>query len=76
MSVSKVIKQLLAESNETQTKLAAALGITRQNLANKMSRDNFSTKDLCSICKYLGASLNVKDSSGKDHQIYYDSIDE
>ena len=76
MSVSKVIKHLLIESNETQTNLAAALGITRQNLANKMSRDNFTTKDLCSICKYLGASLFVKDSSGNEHQIDYDSIDE
>jgi len=54
MSASAAIKQRLSELNMTQTELATAIGTTRQNLANKMSRDNFSAQELCYWCCIRG----------------------
>ncbi len=71
MSVSTVIKQRLLELNMTQTELAEAVGTTRQNFANKMARDNFSSKELCSIGEALGVKLVFKDSAGKEYSIEY-----
>ncbi len=55
----------------TQTELAEAVGTTRQNFANKMARDNFSSKELCSIGEVLGVKLVYKDSTGKEYNIEY-----
>ena len=56
----------------TQTELAAKLNTTRQNFNNKMSRDNFSAKELFEISKILETELNMKDKTGKDYIISYD----
>ena len=71
MSASTVIKQRLSELNMTQTELAEAIGTTRQNFANKMARDNFSSKELCAIGNVLGIKLMYKDLSGKEYLIEY-----
>ena len=71
VSVSAVIKQRLSELNMTQTELAESVGTTRQNFANKMARDNFSSKELCSIGEVLGVKLVYKDSTGKEYNIEY-----
>lgn len=39
--------------------LAAAIGTTRQNLGNKLSRNNFSENDLRKIASALGTDLQV-----------------
>lgn len=71
MSVASVIKQRLSELDMTQTELAERIGTTRQNLANKMTRDNFSSKELCSIGEALGLKLVLKDTKGNEHIIEY-----
>ncbi len=60
MSMSKKIKQLLIEKDTTITKLAELLGTKPQNLTNKLSRDNFTEKDLQKIAKVLGCKYEAK----------------
>lgn len=72
MTVSAIIKDRLKEIGMTQTELAAKLNTTRQNFNNKMSRDNFSTKELFEISKILETELIMKDKTGKDYIISYD----
>ena len=69
MSASKAIKERLKDLNMTQSDLAEALGTTRQNLANKMARDNFSAKELCQIGSVLKFELVLK--ADKEYIIEY-----
>jgi len=68
MSMSKKIKQLLIEKDTTITQLAVLLGTKPQNLTNKLSRDNFTEKDLQEIAKVLNckyeANLIIEDEQG------------
>ena len=43
MSVTKVIKNILGDKHISQVELAEKVNVTKQNLSNKMNRDNFST---------------------------------
>ncbi len=70
MSASTAIKERLIDLNMTQTELAAALGTSRQNLANKMVRDNFSAQELYQIGKILKFTVVLK--AEKDYIIEYD----
>lgn len=68
MSMSKKIKQLLIERDTNITQLAYKLGTKPQNLTNKLSRDNFTEKDLQEIarvlnCKYE-ANFIIEDEYG------------
>ncbi|MCR5652756.1 MAG: helix-turn-helix transcriptional regulator [Ruminococcus sp.] len=69
MSASTAIKDRLKDLNMTQMELAKKLGISRQNLTNKMTRDNFSTKELCQIGEILNFSLVLK--ADKEYVIEY-----
>lgn len=60
MSMSKKIKQLLIEKDITITHLATLLGTKPQNLTNKLSRDNFTEKDLQEIAKVLNCKYEAK----------------
>lgn len=71
MTITTFIKERLQEIGMTQTELATQLKTTRQNLNNKMSRDNFSAKELSDISKILDTELIVKDKSGKEYIISY-----
>lgn len=53
LTMSEKIKIILGRRNMTVTALAELLGTTRQNISNKFSRDNFSTKELCDIAEKL-----------------------
>lgn len=68
MPMSKQIKQLLIEKDTSITKLASLLGTRPQNITNKLSRDNFSDKDLIEIATVLGckyeAKFIIEDESG------------
>lgn len=55
LTSSEKIKIILGRRNMTMSDLADALGQTRQNLHNKMKRDNFTEKELQDIA----AALNV-----------------
>lgn len=50
------IKVILTKRKMTATQLAEKLKISRQNLSNKMSRDDFSTSDLVKIAEALNCT--------------------
>ena len=66
--MSKKIKQLLIEKDTSITQLATLLGTKPQNLTNKVSRDNFTEKDLQDIAKVLNckyqANFIIEDEFG------------
>lgn len=62
LSFGEKVKVLLKRHNMTVTELAALLGTSRQNLTNKLSRDNFQEKEMLEIsqklnCTYKGAII-------------------
>ena len=65
MTISEIIKKRLTDLEMTQTELASALGTTRQNLSNKISRDNFTAKELSQIAEILKLEIILKDSEFK-----------
>ena len=69
LTMGEKIKIILGRKNMTLTELAEAIGQSRQNLSNKMSRDNFSEKELHEIASalncYFEASFTMKDTGEK-----------
>lgn len=60
MALSDRIRILLIKrGNISEAELARKLGISPQNLNNKMKRDNFTEKDLQAIANVLDCSLNI-----------------
>lgn len=57
--VSEKIRILLIKRKMTMSELADKIEITPQNLSNKLSRDNFSEKEMFAISKALGCNLNI-----------------
>ena len=74
MSATEVIKGILKDKNLTQVQLAEKTNVTKQNLSNKMNRDNFSTLELVEIADALDMQLLLKNmSDGKEYIIDYPS---
>ncbi len=60
MALSERIRILLVKrGNISEAELARRLGISPQNLSNKMKRDNFSEKDLILIARALNCTYSV-----------------
>lgn len=59
LTMGEKIKVILNRRNMTLAQLAEVLGQSRQNMSNKMSRDNFSEKELIEIAKALGCTYNA-----------------
>lgn len=60
MALSDRIRILLIKrGNISEAELARRLGISPQNLNNKMKRDNFTEKDLSDIAAALDCTLSV-----------------
>ena len=60
MALSERIRILLVKrGNISEAELARRLGISPQNLNNKMKRDNFTEKDLQSIAAALDCTYTV-----------------
>ena len=59
LTVGEKIKIILKRKNLTLSDLAELIGSSRQNLSNKMSRDNFSEKEIKEIAKALGIECNI-----------------
>ena len=57
MSVTGKIRALMNLTNKDHAAVAAALGISKQALSNKFTRDSFSADDLIVISEALGCSL-------------------
>ncbi|WP_312280273.1 MULTISPECIES: helix-turn-helix transcriptional regulator [unclassified Oscillibacter] len=59
LTIGEKIKVLMNRQGVTVTELAAATGQTRQNLSNKLNRDNFTEKEAEVLAKALGCSVSV-----------------
>ena len=57
LTTSEKIKIILGRKNMSMSDLAEALKQTRQNLHNKMKRDNFSENELKEIANALGVKF-------------------
>ena len=57
LTIGEKIKILIGRQNMTLAKLAEKTGQSRQNLSNKMSRDNFTEQDAKEIATALGAEF-------------------
>lgn len=55
LTMSEKIRLLLKRKKMTIAELAAIIGISSQNLSNKLYRDNFTEKDLQKIAKAFDA---------------------
>ena len=53
------IKIILNRRNMTLAQLAEQMNQSRQNMSNKMSRDNFSEKELYEIAKVLNCKFEA-----------------
>lgn len=65
MTVSEYIRLRLKELSITQGDLADRLGITKQNMNNKLSRDNFTSQELCKIARILHFSVVLDTDTGR-----------
>ena len=70
MAMSEKIKIVLLKRKLTVTSLAKALGMSQSNLSNKLSRDNFSEKELAEIAEAFGISVRTLNRWKKDHDSF------
>ena len=59
MAMAEKFRILLVKRKITVTDLAKRLGISQSNLSNKLSRDNFSEKELQQIAEALNCDLDI-----------------
>lgn len=71
MSATSAIKDRLKDIGMSQIELANQIGITRQNLNNKLARDNFTARELDKICQVLKLKLTAISEEGKEYIINY-----
>ena len=57
ISIGEKVKILMKRRGMTLGELAEATGQTRQNLSNKMSRDNFTERDAATMAAALGCTF-------------------
>ena len=76
ISASAAIRQRLSDLGMTQVQLAEALGTNRQNLGNKLRRDNFTARELEQISKVLGLKLAMVAGDPGKYVIEYDAAEE
>ena len=61
MAMTEQIRIMLVKSgNISESELAHRLGISPQNLHNKMKRDNFTESDLREIANALNCNLKIQ----------------
>lgn len=60
LSVSEKVRIIMNRTGKNMTDLAAASDQSRQNLTNKMSRGNFTEKDILKIAEALGCTVNIE----------------
>lgn len=59
LTMGEKIRVILTRRNMTLSQLAEATGQSRQNMSNKMNRDNFTEKELCIIAKALNCTFSA-----------------
>lgn len=60
ISVAEKVRLIMKRQKMTMSDLAEASGQTRQNLSNKMTRGNFTEKDIFSLATALGCTAEIK----------------
>ena len=60
MTASEKIRIIAKRVNMSMGELAEATGQTRQNLSNKLNRDNLSQNDLISLASAMGCTVEIK----------------
>lgn len=59
ISVAEKVRLIMKRHNMTMGDLAEASGQTRQNLSNKMTRGNFTEKDIEVLATALGCKARI-----------------
>ncbi len=59
MTVAEKIRLIAKRVNMSMGDLAEGTGQTRQNLSNKLNRDNLSTKDIQALAEAMGCSVEI-----------------
>lgn len=59
LTMGEKIKVILSRRNMTLSQLAEATGQSRQNMSNKMKRDNFTEKELQTIADALNCTYTA-----------------
>lgn len=60
LTIGEKIKIIMNRKDMSMTDLAAATNQTRQNLSNKMARDNFTEKDIRDMAAALGCEVVIE----------------
>ena len=60
LSFAEKITIILQRRNMTQGDLAALLGTTRNNISNKLKRNNFSERDMVKYTEALGCTYSIQ----------------
>ena len=59
MTTAEKIRVLAKRTEKSMGDLAEATGQSRQNLSNKLSRDNLSEKDIIALAEAMGCTVNI-----------------
>lgn len=59
ITISEKIRIIMKRQNITLGELAERSGQTRQNLSNKLSRGNFTEKDIIKLAEALGCTVEI-----------------
>ena len=60
LSVAEKIRLIMKRQKMTMGEMAEASGQTRQNLSNKMTRGNFTEKDIAALAAALGCTVEIR----------------
>lgn len=60
ITVAEKIRLIMKRQNKTMGDIAEASGQTRQNLSNKMTRGNFTEKDILALARALGCQVEIR----------------
>ena len=60
MTVAEKLGIIMKRKKMTMGELAEASGQTRQNLSNKMTRGNFTEKDIAKLAAALGCAVDIR----------------
>mgnify|MGYP002624731056 CR=1 FL=1 len=60
MTAGEKLKTIMKRKSVSMGKMAEETGQTRQNLSNKMTRDNFSEQELIRMAAVLGCTVEIR----------------
>lgn len=69
MTVAEKLGLIMKRRKMTMGELAEATGQTRQNLSNKMSRGNFTERDIAKLAAALGCSVDIRFTTADGEEI-------